>query len=74
VLLLEIPYPPQVRQAPATRITDELTHRAFPNPARWLGISLPENELRWPDGGHLDERSALLAARAIDAAVGPMIK
>jgi hypothetical protein len=74
VLLLEIPYPPQVRQAPATRITDELTHRAFPNPARWLRITLPENELRWPDGGHLDERSALLAARAIDAAIGPMIK
>jgi hypothetical protein len=39
-----------------------------------LSISPPENELRWPDGGHLDERSALLAARAIDAAVGPMIK
>jgi len=74
VLLLEIPYLPQVRQAPATRITDEIAHRAFPDPARWLSISLPENELRWPDGGHLDERSALLTARAIDAAVGPMIK
>ena len=74
VLLLEIPYLPQVRQARATRITDEITHRAFPDPARWLSISLPENELRWPDGGHLDERSALVTARAIDAAVAPMIK
>jgi hypothetical protein len=74
VLLLEIPYLPPVRQAPATRITDEITHRAFPDPARWLSISPPENELRWPDGGHLDERSALVTARAIDAAVAPMIK
>ncbi len=32
-------------------------------------LSVPEKELRWPDGGHLDERSALVTARAIDAAV-----
>lgn len=69
VLLLEIPYPPQVRQAPATRITDEIMHKAFPDPSRWLNLSVPEKELRWPDGGHLDERSALVTARAIDAAV-----
>jgi len=25
-------------------------------------------ELRWPDGAHLDERSAVLVARAIDKA------
>jgi len=74
VLLLEIPYPSKVRQASTTRITDEIAHRAFPDPARWLSISVPENELRWPDGGHLDDRSALLTARAIDAAVAPMIK
>src|SRR5689334_5931378 len=74
VLLLEIPYTPQVRQAPTTRITDQIAHEAFPDPARWLKISVPENELRWPDGGHLDERSALLTARAIDGAVAPMIK
>jgi hypothetical protein len=74
VLLLEIPYPPEVRQALATHITDDIAHKAFPDPARWLNISLPQNELRWPDGGHLDERSALVTARAIDAAVAPMIK
>jgi hypothetical protein len=74
VLLLEIPYPPQVRQAPTTRVTDQIVHEAFPGPARWLKISVPENELRWPDGGHLDDRSALLTARAIDAAVAPMVK
>ncbi len=74
VLLLEIPYPPKVRQAPATRITDDIVHKAFPDTARWLDISVPQNELRWPDGGHLDERSALVTARAIDAAVAPMMK
>lgn len=74
VLLLEIPYPPQVRQAPATRITDDIAHKAFPDPARWLSITMPENELRWPDGGHLDERSALITAGAIDAALAPMVR
>lgn len=74
VLLLEIPYHPQVRQSPGVRITDEIVHTAFPDPARWLRISLAENELRWPDGGHLDDRSALLTARAIEAAVAAQLK
>lgn len=74
VLLLEIPYHPQVRQSPGVRITDEIAHKAFPDPARWLRMSLAGNELRWPDGGHLDDRSALLTARAIDAAVAPLLK
>lgn len=36
---------------------------------RWLPIKPPMSELRWADGVHLDERSALLVVRAIESAL-----
>ena len=35
----------------------------------WLSIDVPPAELRWRDGVHLDERSALIVARAIEQAL-----
>ncbi len=69
VLLMDVPYSEPVRGAKASRITRQIIHEAFPDPARWLQLSLPDEELRWLDGVHLDERSALVVALAIDRAL-----
>ena len=47
----------------------EAVRDAFPDRAAWLSIDAPPAELRWADGVHLDERSALIVARAIEKAL-----
>jgi hypothetical protein len=42
---------------------------AFPDRTVWLPINAPLSELRWADGVHLDERSALIVVRAIEKAL-----
>ena len=36
---------------------------------RWLSLEYPSNELRWTDGAHLDERSAIIMARSLERAI-----
>jgi hypothetical protein len=50
-------------------VTRQIVHDAFPDKGHWLSIDAAQHELRWPDGAHLDERSAVLVARAIDRAI-----
>ena len=50
-------------------MTRQIIHDAFPDNSHWLSIDAARDELRWPDGAHLDERSAVLVARAIDRAI-----
>ncbi len=69
VLLAEIPLAPEIENTRAIRETRAIVREAFPDAARWLKIDAPRAELRWADGMHLDERSALIVARAIDAAL-----
>jgi hypothetical protein len=69
LLLFEIPYPSELEAARFARETRRIAHDAFPEPGRWLSIGVTRQELRWPDGAHLDERSAVLVARAIDRAI-----
>jgi hypothetical protein len=38
----------------------------FPDPRRWLRIDVNRNELRWADGVHLDERSAVIVTQAME--------
>ncbi len=66
VLLYELPYSDQVEQARSVKITREIVHNAFPDPDRWLKIDYPREELRWSDGVHLDERSALIVTQSIE--------
>ena len=40
-----------------------------PNNRRWLRPEYPVDEMRWSDGVHLDERSALIFALALDKAI-----
>lgn len=64
VLFLELPTVPELRDSAYVRAAHHLAHEAFPAKERWLPIS--DDELRWVDSSHLDERSAILVAKQID--------
>jgi hypothetical protein len=72
LLLFELPYASELEAARFARETRRIVHGAFPEPGRWLSIDVAREELRWPDGAHLDERSAVLVARAIDKAIASL--
>lgn len=68
-LLLEIPFAPEIEETRMVRMSKAIVHGAFPDREQWLSINPPPGELRWADGVHLDERSALLVVRAIETAL-----
>jgi hypothetical protein len=68
VLLFEAPVSTQIEQSRSARITREIVHATFPNPDRWLRVVFTRSELRWADGVHLDERSAVIMAHSIEQA------
>lgn len=67
--LLEIPFAAGIEDSRMVRMSKAIVHAAFPDRGRWLPIHAPASELRWDDGVHLDERSALLVVRAIESAM-----
>jgi hypothetical protein len=73
-LLIEIPFSPEIREARSVRVTRTTIQRAFPDRAAWLPIDAPLAELRWADGVHLDERSALIVVRAIERALAERLE
>ena len=66
VRLYELPYYETLEGARWATIPREIVHAKFPDPDQWLRIEFTRSELRWPDGAHLDERSALIVAQSID--------
>jgi hypothetical protein len=68
-LLFELPYSLPVEAAHAAVVTRNIIHAAFPDPARWLKIDVDRSELRWPDGVHLDERSAVIFTQSMERAL-----
>lgn len=73
VLLYELPYSEQLERSRSAQITHEIVHAKFPDPPRWLNIDFKRSELRWADGVHLDERSALIVAQSIDRALSSLL-
>jgi len=69
VLLLEVPYMDRIEQTRSVMATRAIIHVVFPEQERWLPIAVDRSELRWADGVHLDERSALIVSQAIDGAL-----
>lgn len=69
VFLTEIPFAPEIADSRFVRMTGAIIHEAFPDRALWLPIDPPRSELRWADGVHLDERSALIVVRSIESAL-----
>jgi hypothetical protein len=69
VLLFELPYSEALEGSRSATITRAIVHGQFPDPKRWLPIDFTRSELRWADGVHLDERSAVIVAQSIDKAI-----
>lgn len=69
VLLFELPYADPIEGSRAATITREIIHAAFPDSKRWLRIDVNRDELRWADGVHLDERSAVIVTQAMERAM-----
>jgi hypothetical protein len=72
VLLFELPLPAQFEESRSARITREIVHARFPDSARWLRVDFARSELRWADGVHLDERSAVIMAQSIERALSSL--
>lgn len=70
VRLIHIPFEPEIERSRLVASSQQIVRAAFPDDATWLTIDPPRSELRWADGVHLDERSALLVVRAIEASLG----
>lgn len=68
-LLIEVPLAPEIEGTRSVKVTRDIVREAFPDRSAWLPIDTPPAELRWADGVHLDERSALIVARAIEKAL-----
>ena len=69
VLLFELPYADRLKRAPLVQDTRRLASGRFTDRRNWLHFDIATDELRWPDGLHMDERSAILTARGIENAI-----
>jgi hypothetical protein len=73
LLLFELPYSEQLEESRSAKITRQIVHTKFPDPERWLRIDSTRRELRWADGVHLDERSAVIVTQSIDRALSSLL-
>jgi hypothetical protein len=71
VLLFELPYSEPIEGSRSAVATREIVHAAFPDSNRWLPVEVNRSELRWADGVHLDERSAVVITQAMERALAP---
>jgi hypothetical protein len=69
VLLFELPYSEPIEGSRFAATTREIAHTAFPDSNRWLPVDVSRSELRWADGVHLDERSAVIVTQAMERAL-----
>jgi len=72
VLLFQLPLAKELENARFAKINCDIVHGGFPDFDRWLTIDVPRSELRWADGVHLDERSALIVAQSIQRAIASL--
>jgi hypothetical protein len=72
-LLYELPYSQPLEESRLAKITHEIVHARFPAPDRWLHIDYARSDLRWADGVHLDERSAVIVAQSIDRVLPSLV-
>jgi hypothetical protein len=69
VLLLELPQADMLNQTRLVQDTQRIVSERFVDPNGWLDLNIAKGDLRWPDGAHFDERSAVITARAIEQAI-----
>jgi hypothetical protein len=70
IFFFEMPYPPRMDQTLYATMTREVLDQIFgPANNRWLRLDYAAGELRWYDAAHLDDRSAIIVAAALDNAI-----
>lgn len=75
VLLYELPIDPTLqRSRPMVRGRSALADAFGPDNRRWLSLEYPAEEIRWDDGAHLDDRSAIIVARSLERAISQKIQ
>ncbi|WP_036053349.1 hypothetical protein [Bradyrhizobium sp. URHD0069] len=65
VYFYSLPYAEALQGSDYARATANIAHATFTNELQWLRLELPIHELRWADGVHLDERSAIVVAKEL---------
>jgi hypothetical protein len=65
VYFYSLPYAEALQGSDYARATANIAHATFTNELQWLHLELPMYELRWADGVHLDERSAIVVAKEL---------
>ena len=74
IYFVELPYPGNLNDLHFAQTARSLAHTAFPDSEKWPEIDYHVPELRWVDASHMDERSAIIVAREIDAFLGRLAK
>ena len=65
VYFYTLPYAEPLQFSDRARYTAVTAQATFPNDHHWLRLDPPTQELRWPDGTHLDARSSIIVAKEI---------
>jgi hypothetical protein len=73
-LLFELPYSEPIEGSRSANTTRKIIHAKFLAPDRWLHIEYSRDNLRWTEGVHLDERSAVIVAQSIDRALSSKLR
>jgi hypothetical protein len=66
VYFYSLPLSAALQDSVAATATAAAAHAEFPDDRRWIHLDGTKPDLRWADGFHLDERSAVIIARQID--------
>jgi hypothetical protein len=66
VYLYTLPLAPSVQATRAAKTAAAAAHAEFPEPQKWILLDGSLPELRWADGVHLDDRSAVIIAKQLD--------
>jgi len=69
VYFVWLPMPDAIENSPLARHQQEIFHRTVDPSLPFLPLQVDRGQLRWPDGQHLNERSAILVVDAIDKAL-----
>jgi hypothetical protein len=65
----ELPYPDPLGDTHYAVTARSLVHTTFPDATQWPRLDFHEQQLRWVDAAHMDERSAILVAQKIERLV-----
>jgi hypothetical protein len=70
IFFFEMPYPPKMDNTGYTVTARKILKQVFGDGNnRWLSLDYDASQLRWLDAAHLDDRSAIIFASALDSAI-----